>query len=157
MPLPVRGVTPDAHGEGTVTVGSLALRTGSGFSSRLPFAMSLRAHKTKIVATIGPASASPEMLERLIRAGVDIARLNMSHGDSATHQQVISSVQSAARAVGRKVAIMADLAGPKMRLGQIAPEPIRLYTGDSFILTSEEVIGNAQRVSMSFRGLPQVV
>lgn len=122
-----------------------------------PVATSLRDHKTKIVATIGPASDSPEMLERLIRAGLDVARINFSHGDFAKHQHVISSVRSAARAVGRKVAIMADLAGPKMRLGQIAPEPIRLDTGNTFVLTSEEIIGSSHRASVSFRGLPDAV
>jgi pyruvate kinase len=117
----------------------------------------LRSHKTKIVATIGPASDSPEMLERLIRAGLDVARLNFSHGDFGKHGQVISSLRSAARAVGRKVAIMADLPGPKMRLGQIVPEPIHLRTGDHFILTSDDVIGNSQRASMSFPDLPRVL
>jgi len=124
---------------------------------RARMAMSLRSHKTKIVATIGPASDSPEMLERLIGAGLDIARLNFSHGDFTNHGRVIASIRSAAGTVGRNVAIMADLAGPKMRLGQIVPEPIDLRTGDSFILTSEEVIGNSQRVSMSFPNLPKVV
>jgi pyruvate kinase len=120
-------------------------------------AMSLRSHKTKIVATIGPASDTPEMLERLIRAGLDVARLNFSHGDFCKHEKVISSLRSAARTVGRKIAIMADLPGPKMRLGQIAPEPIQLRTGDHFILTSDDVIGNSQRASISFGDLPQVV
>jgi pyruvate kinase len=119
--------------------------------------MSLRNHKTKIIGTIGPVSDSPEMLKRLIRAGLDIARLNFSHGDFASHAQVIASIRAAARAVGRNVAIMADLAGPKMRLGQIVPEPIHVRTGASFILTSEEIIGNSQRVSMSFKSLPKVV
>src|SRR5690242_4963437 len=124
---------------------------------RIHMAISLRDHKTKIVATIGPASDSPEMLNRLIRAGVDVARINFSHGDLAQHRQVISCVRSAARAVGRKVAIMADLAGPKMRLGQIVPEPVYLGTGNSFVLTSDEIIGNSQRASVSFRGLPHAV
>jgi len=119
--------------------------------------MSLRTHKTKIVATIGPASDSPEMLKRLIRAGLDIARLNFSHGDFERHGHVIASIRSAAREVGRDVVIMADLPGPKMRLGQIDPEPVRLHSGDKFTLTSEEVIGNSHRVSTSFRGLPRAV
>ena len=114
-------------------------------------------HKTKIVATIGPASDSPEMLERLIRAGLNVARLNFSHGDFTGHADRIARIRAAEKATGRRVAIMADLPGPKMRLGKIEPEPIQLRPGESFTLTSEEVTGNAQRVSMSFERLPKVV
>src|SRR5215208_5064638 len=115
------------------------------------------ANKTKVVATIGPASESPEMLERLIRAGLDIARLNFSHGDFAKHEEVIHRLRAAAQKVGRRVAIMADLPGPKMRLGKIEGEPIQLAPRDKFILTSEDIVGNATRVSMSFEPLPRVV
>jgi pyruvate kinase len=117
----------------------------------------LPAHKTKIVATIGPASESPEMLERLIRAGLTIARLNFSHGDFSRHAEVIRRIRTAATETSRRVAIMADLPGPKMRLGKIEPEPIQLAPGDRFTLTSEDIIGNAQRVSMTFEPLPRVV
>ena len=113
-------------------------------------------HKTKIVATIGPASESPEMLERLIRAGLNIARLNFSHGDFTGHAERIEQIRAAARATGQHVAIMADLPGPKMRIGKIEPEPIQLRPGERFTLTSEDIVGNAQRVSMSFSRLPQV-
>ena len=78
--------------------------------------MILPNHKTKIVATIGPASNSPEMLERLIRAGVNVARLNFSHGSFDQHGEVIARIRGASRAVGQRIAIMADLPGPKMRL-----------------------------------------
>jgi pyruvate kinase len=118
---------------------------------------SLPNHKTKIVATIGPASDSPEMLERLIRAGLNIARLNFSHGDFTSHAGTIARIRAAEKATGYRVAIMADLPGPKMRLGKIDPEPIHLLPGGSFILTSEEIVGNAQRVNMSFKNLPGVV
>jgi pyruvate kinase len=114
-------------------------------------------HKTKIVATIGPASESPEMLQRLIRAGLNVARLNFSHGDFSRHEEVVRRIRDAERATGRRVAIMADLPGPKMRLGKIDPEPIQLVPGDKFTLTTEEIVGNAQRVSMSFEPLPRVV
>lgn len=114
-------------------------------------------HKTKIVATIGPASESPEMLQRLMRAGLNVARLNFSHGDFTSHAERISRIRAAERATGRRVAIMADLPGPKMRIGKIEPEPIQLLSGDAFTLTSADVVGNAQRVSMSFPRLPQVV
>jgi pyruvate kinase len=119
--------------------------------------MPLPEHKTKIVATIGPASESPEMLERLLHAGMKVARLNFSHGDFAGHAERIARIRAAARATGRRVAIMADLPGPKMRLGKIEPEPIQLAPGDAFTLTRQDVIGTAQRVSMSFAPLPQVV
>lgn len=114
-------------------------------------------HKTKIVATIGPASDSPEMLERLMRAGMNIARLNFSHGDFSDHAARIARIRTAQKASGRRVAIMADLPGPKMRLGEIAQEPIQLASGDRFTLTSEDIIGNQERVSISFERLPKVV
>jgi pyruvate kinase len=120
-------------------------------------ANSLPDHKTKIVATIGPASETQEMLERLITAGLNIARLNFSHGDFTAHGAVITRIRAAEKATGMRVAIMADLPGPKMRLGKIAPEPITLVPGDSFILTSEEITGDQHRVSMSFEPLPRVV
>ncbi|PKQ63602.1 pyruvate kinase [Labilibaculum filiforme] len=114
-------------------------------------------HKTKIVATIGPASDSPEMLERLMRAGMNIARLNFSHGDFSDHAERIVRIRTAQKVTGRRVAIMADLPGPKMRLGTIEKEPIQLASGDSFTLTSEDITGNQQRVSVSFERLPKVV
>jgi pyruvate kinase len=114
-------------------------------------------HKTKIVATIGPASDSPEMLERLIRAGLNIARLNFSHGDFTGHADRIARIRAAEKATGHRVAIMADLPGPKMRLGKIDPEPIQLIQGEKFTLTSDDIIGTNKRVSMSFEALPRVV
>lgn len=114
-------------------------------------------HKTKIVATIGPASESPEMLQQLIRAGLNVARLNFSHGEFSKHAEVVTRIREAARVTGRRVAIMADLPGPKMRLGKIAPEPIQLVPGERFTLTNEDIVGDARRVSMSFEPLPRVV
>ncbi len=119
--------------------------------------MILPDHKTKIVATIGPASNSPEILERLIRAGMNIARLNFSHGNFDEHAEVIARIRAASRATGRRVAIMGDLPGPKMRLGTIDPDPIHPESGSAFTLTSEEIIGSTRRVSMSFEPLPRVV
>jgi pyruvate kinase len=120
-------------------------------------ARSLPDHKTKIVATIGPASDSPAMLERLLRAGVNIARLNFSHGDFAGHAECIARIRAAEQATGRRVAIMADLPGPKMRLGRIEPEPIELHVDDRFTLTTEDIVGDQSRVSISFAPLPGVV
>jgi pyruvate kinase len=119
--------------------------------------MSLPNHKTKIITTIGPASESPEMLERLIRAGLNIARLNFSHGDFTGHGERIARIRAAEKVTGRRVAIMADLPGPKMRVGKIEPEPIQLLPGESFTLTSEDIIGTPKRVAMSFARLPKVV
>ena len=118
---------------------------------------SLPDHKTKIVATIGPASDSPAMLERLLRAGVNIARLNFSHGDFAGHAESIARIRAAEQATGRRVAIMADLPGLKMRLGRIEPEPIELHADDRFTLTTEDIVGDQSRVSISFAPLPGVV
>lgn len=119
--------------------------------------MELPNHKTKIVATLGPASDSPEMLERLIRAGLNVARLNFSHGDFPEQAGRIARLRAAERATGYRVTILADLPGPKMRIGRIDPEPIELRAGDSFTLTTEQVVGNQGRVSVSFDRLPQVV
>ena len=119
--------------------------------------MQLPASKTKIVCTIGPASESVTVLEKMIRAGMNVARLNFSHGDFDSHKKVIDNIRAAAGAVGKRVAIMADLPGPKMRIGQLAEEPIELVPGDPFSLTTEEIVGDIKRVSMSFPRLPQVV
>jgi pyruvate kinase len=114
-------------------------------------------HKTKIVCTIGPASESPAVLRQLVDAGMDVARLNFSHGEFAAHRRVVEGIRAAAAAAGRHVAIMADLPGPKMRVGVIASEPVELRAGDRFVLTTEQVVGDAGRVSVSFEPLPRVV
>ncbi|HEY5999833.1 MAG TPA: pyruvate kinase [bacterium] len=119
--------------------------------------MKLPGHKTKIVCTIGPASESPVVLRRLLRAGMDVARLNFSHGDFAAHARTIRNLRAAGRATGRRVAIMADLPGPKMRIGRIDPEPVELKAGAPFTLTTEDVAGDARRVSVSFGQLPRAV
>jgi pyruvate kinase len=119
--------------------------------------MPLSTHKTKIVATIGPSCESPEVLGKIIEAGMNVARLNFSHGDFATHRRLIENVRAAAGAVGRRVAILADLPGPKMRIGQICGEPIELKPGDVFTLTTEEITGDQRRASVTFTSLPEVV
>ncbi|MGD8372219.1 MAG: pyruvate kinase [Syntrophobacterales bacterium] len=119
--------------------------------------MALPRNKTKIVCTIGPASESPEILERMIRAGMNVARLNFSHGEFESHKKNIDNIRAASKAAGRRVAIMADLPGPKMRIGQLAEEPIELNPEDSFTLTTEEIVGDNTRVSISFPQLPQAV
>lgn len=119
--------------------------------------MKLSPNKTRIVATIGPASDTPAMLARLIRAGLNVARLNFSHGDFTGHAERIARIRAAERATGCRVAIMADLPGPKIRVGRIEPDSIQLAAGAAFTLTSEDVIGDARRVAMSFEPLPRVV
>jgi len=119
--------------------------------------MLLASHKTKIVATIGPASGSAEVVQQMIQAGMNVARLNFSHSDFAHHKQVIDVLRSAAQTVGSRLAIMADLPGPKIRLGQISPEPVELKVGESFILTTEKLTGDATQATVSFIRLPQVV
>jgi pyruvate kinase len=114
-------------------------------------------HKTKIVATIGPASESPAVLERMITAGMNIARLNFSHGDFDYHGKIIKNIRAAAKAVGRPVAIMADLSGPKMRIGKLSTEKIELKAEDKFTLTTADIVGDQKRASVSFSRLPQVV
>jgi pyruvate kinase len=117
--------------------------------------MGLAGHKTKIVATIGPASESPEVMRQMLEAGMDVARINFSHGDFGSHQRVMDNLRQTARAAGRRLAILADLPGPKMRLGQISPDPLELTPGASFSLTTEEIIGDSSRASVSFASLPQ--
>jgi pyruvate kinase len=114
-------------------------------------------HKTKIVCTIGPASETREVMEQMLRAGMNVARLNFSHGDFAAHKRVIDNLRAASVATGRSVAIMADLSGPKMRIGNLMEEPIELNPGDSFVLTTDDIDGDRGRVSVSFKQLPQAV
>jgi pyruvate kinase len=119
--------------------------------------MTLPFNKTKIVCTIGPASESQEVMEKMMRAGMNIARLNFSHGSFDSHRAVIKNLRAAAREVGKRVVLMADLSGPKMRIGTIANEPLELSPGDTFSLTAEDVIGDAGKASVSFKTLPQAV
>jgi pyruvate kinase len=119
--------------------------------------MALPQNKTKIVCTIGPASESLEVMCRLMEAGMNIARLNFSHGDFSAHKKVIDNLRAASSRTGKRLTIMADLSGPKMRIGKIHPEPIELKSGDAFILTTDDVTGDSTRVSVSFAGLPRAV
>ena len=113
--------------------------------------------KTKIVCTIGPASKSQDVLAQLIAAGMNVARVNFSHGDLATHRETIANVRAAARAAGAQVAIFGDLPGPKMRLGEIQDGPVELRRGQAFTLHSDTIVGDSTRASHSFPKLPQVV
>ena len=119
--------------------------------------MKLPANKTKIVCTIGPASNSPEVMQEMIGAGMNVARLNFSHGEFEGHRQVIERLRAAAKAAGRTLTIMADMPGPKMRIGQIIGEPVYLEPGGAFTLTARDVEGNAGLASVTFKELPKVV
>ncbi|MCI4367042.1 MAG: pyruvate kinase [Thermoplasmata archaeon] len=101
--------------------------------------------RTKILATLGPASASAKIARQLVRAGADGFRINCSHGDSADHRSLIALGRSAGEAGGRTVFLVADLQGPKMRLGAIAPSPIQLRTGQSWTLDDRRTVGGATR------------
>ncbi len=114
--------------------------------------------RTKIVATIGPASSSPEMIEKLIAAGMDVARLNFSHGTHAEHAQRISALRAAARASGRPLTILQDLQGPKIRTGKLVQsQPVQLRAGERFDITIHEELGTAARVSTTYTALPHDV
>ncbi len=119
--------------------------------------MRLSANKTKIICTIGPASESREVMVQMIQAGMNVARLNFSHGEFSAHKRVIENLRAASLSAGRRIAIMADLSGPKMRIGKIDPEPVELRQGEAFTLTTDDIVGDKNRVSVSFRGLPQSV
>lgn len=113
--------------------------------------------RAKIVATLGPATHSAEGVLALVNAGMDVARLNLSHGDYSDHLQTYNWVREASDATGRSVGILVDLQGPKIRLGRFAAGPVELVTGSEFIVTTEDTPGDATMVSTSFKGLPQDV
>lgn len=106
-----------------------------------------------MVCTIGPASAGVERVRALVDAGMDVARLNLSHGSHADHAQAYHLVREAARAAGRPVGILADLQGPKIRLGRFAEPPVRWRAGDRVVITGAEVLGTPERVSCTYREL----
>jgi pyruvate kinase len=113
--------------------------------------------RTKIVCTIGPSSRSPEVLERLVAAGMDVARLNFSHGTHAEHAAVIAALRRIAGAARHPIAILQDLAGIKIRIGAIAGGTTRLDAGAEFTLTTRPVPGDGREVSVSFPDLPSSV
>jgi pyruvate kinase len=112
---------------------------------------------TKIVATLGPASNNLETLERMIAAGVNVARLNFSHGKAEDHIERARLIRQAAENVGKCVGILADLQGPKIRVGKFANGPIQLAKGDKFILDSNCELGDQQQVGLDYKDLPKDV
>ncbi|GAB3142374.1 pyruvate kinase [Micromonospora sonneratiae] len=113
--------------------------------------------RAKIVCTLGPATSSPERIRGLVEAGMDVARLNFSHGSHADHEQVYQLVRQTAKRAGRAVAVLADLQGPKIRLGRFADGPHEWRTGDSVVITGDDILGSKDRVSCTYRKLPQEV
>jgi pyruvate kinase len=109
--------------------------------------------RTKIVCTIGPATASPDRIRELVQAGMDVARLNFSHGNREDHKRVYDMVRTAADAEGHAVGIMGDLQGPKIRLGRFATGPVEWRTGEEVRITVEDVAGTHDRVSTTYSGL----
>ena len=115
------------------------------------------ANKTKIVCTMGPACASPQVMEKMLLAGMNVARLNFSHGTFDEHARIIRDLRGAAQRTGKRLAIMADLSGPKIRIGELGSEPVQLAPGASFELTSEHIVGDATRASVTFEPLVRAV
>ncbi len=113
--------------------------------------------RTKIVATVGPASSSKEMLLQLINAGVNIFRINFSHGDHEGHTQVVKTIKTINEELGYNIAILQDLQGPKIRVGQVENNAVELIPGKRLIITTEEVLGNSERVSTAYKSFPQDV
>lgn len=113
--------------------------------------------RTRICATLGPASSDAKTLEAMVEAGLDVARLNFSHGDHDSHRELIATLRSAARSRDRDVAVMGDLAGPKIRIGDLADGSAELVRGASFTLTTEEILGDAERATVHHDELPAAV
>ncbi|MDH4175670.1 MAG: pyruvate kinase, partial [Betaproteobacteria bacterium] len=112
---------------------------------------------TKIVATLGPSSSEPAVLERMVRAGVDVVRLNFSHGTAVDHEKRAELVKEIGRKTGRTVAIMCDLQGPKIRIGKFKDGKVTLEKGAPFILDATCEIGDAERVGLDYKELPHDV
>ncbi|HEX7055721.1 MAG TPA: pyruvate kinase [Bacilli bacterium] len=113
--------------------------------------------RTKIVCTIGPSSEQLDMLKKLIEAGMNVARLNFSHGDFAEHGNRIRNIKQACRELNKSVAILLDTKGPEIRIGKLREEPIDLVQGEHLTLTTEEILGDARRISVTYRNLPNDV
>jgi pyruvate kinase len=113
--------------------------------------------RAKIVCTLGPATSSQEQITALIGAGLDVARLNMSHGHQADHLEAYRRVRAGSDATGRSVGILADLQGPKIRLGEFPGGPVRLNAGDEFVITTEDIPGDQHEASTTYEGLPEDV
>ena len=110
--------------------------------------------RAKIVCTLGPSSSTPERLRALVDAGMDVARLNLSHGSYDDHEQVYQAVRKASDESGRAVGVLVDLQGPKIRTGRFSGGPVDLANGASFTVTTREVDGSDTEVGTTYKGLP---
>ena len=113
----------------------------------------MSSRRTKIIATIGPASSDPAVLARMIRAGMDVARLNFSHGTYRDHSRAIHRIRAASKRIGKHVGLLLDLQGPRLRLGEFEGGVVRLGTGDEVTVTARRVLGDARRVPIVYTGL----
>lgn len=113
--------------------------------------------KTKIVCTIGPATSSEEKLSQLLKSGMNVMRLNFSHGDFAEHQGKVDNLEKAMKKTGLPCAVMQDLGGPKIRIGDFEKGAIVLKEGQKFTLTTDKIVGNEERVSVNYAPLPKEV
>ncbi len=119
--------------------------------------MILPAHRTKIVCTIGPASRSEAILERLMLAGMNVARLNFAHGTPREHKENIWRIRSVAARLERPCLILSDLPGPKIRIGKLLEEPLWLGKGDEVILTVRDIMGTPNQIPVEYKKLPETV
>ncbi len=119
--------------------------------------MELQRRRTKIVATVGPSSEDPATLRRLIESGVDVFRLNASHGDHAFFSRLVPLIRSTAEEAGRIVAILLDLRGPKIRVGRLAGDSVELRVGTRIRISTEDFEGTAERIPCTYEGLPRDV
>ena len=110
--------------------------------------------RAKIVCTLGPATSTPEQIRALVAAGMDIARLNLSHGEYGVHEEIYRSVRKASDELGRAVGILVDLQGPKIRTGRFAKGPVTLARGDRFTITTDDILGDQERVGTTYKGMP---
>ena len=113
--------------------------------------------RAKIVATLGPASSSYDQLRAIIEAGVDVARMNLSHGSYDVHEQIYRDVRKAASDLGKPVGVFVDLQGPKIRLAKFKSGPVQLEKGATFKITTDDVDGDVNICGTTFKGLPQDV
>jgi pyruvate kinase len=113
--------------------------------------------RTKIVATLGPASAKPDVLYSMFNAGLDVCRLNFSHGSQADHQEVLDTIRSINKKYKYNVGILADLQGPKIRIGTVKDGGIHLVNGSRTVITTQECVGNEERIYITYENFPQDV